>query len=428
MTGRRHRMARAGVGVAIAALLMAGPATAARGGESHGSSPASTSHRVSGAVPAPAAAGGGRGAATAGGARGKPAGKPAAAGKALPPMGAFTDSGADGVAKLAGLQSWLGGTAVRVGHTYLDGDSWVSIEGADGILEPWARWKRAVPGRMFVLNVPMQERNGEHLSDDEVRALIEQGALGADDVHFTRLARRLVALGVPDTVIVLGWEMNGTTYSHRCGPDPAGWKTYWNRIVAAMRAVPGQHFRFDFAPNRGKDAVAWTACYPGDATVDVIGMDSYDQPGGASFADQVTEPYGLQAQVDFAAAHKKAVSYPEWGLSENGDNPDYMSLMLSWIAAHRPLYQTITDYCPHGVWQCRENPRASAVYRKLLSGKKTALPASVPRPASPKKPVSAAHPAHPARPASPKKPASAGTAGSSTSSTAVRPAQAHRGT
>ncbi|MCZ9344213.1 hypothetical protein NGM37_41365, partial [Streptomyces sp. TRM76130] len=107
---------------------------------------------------------------------------------------------------------------------------------------------------------------------------------------------------------VLGWEMNGITYTHRCGPDPEAWKAYWNRIVTTMRAVPGQRFRFDFTPSRGRDAVPWTECYPGDDTVDVIGMDAYDQPRGMPFEEQVTEPYGLRAHVDFAKAHGKPVS------------------------------------------------------------------------------------------------------------------------
>jgi hypothetical protein len=163
--------------------------------------------------------------------------------------------------------------------------------------------------------------------------------------------------------------MNGTTYTHRCGPDPEAWKTYWKRIVTTMRAVPGQKFRFDFAPSRGRDAVPWTECYPGDDTVDIIGMDSYDQPTGLSFDEQVKEPYGLQAQVDFAKAHGKPISYPEWGLFRNGDNSAYMRSMLAWMDVHKPLYNTVTDYCPHGVWQCADNPRSSQVYRSVLFGR-----------------------------------------------------------
>ncbi len=280
---------------------------------------------------------------------------------------------------MAELSDWLGGAELRVGHTYLPGDRWSNIEGAPGFLDVWADWRTHRADRMLVLNVPMLERNEEGLDDDEVRELLRQGAAGRFDHHFRALAERLVALDVPDTVIVLGWEMNGTTYTHRCGPDPQAWKTYWNRIVTAMRAVPGQKFRFDFTPSRGRDAIPWTECYPGDDTVDIIGMDAYDQPRGMSFEEQVKEPYGLRAHVEFAARHGKPVSYPEWGLFRNGDNPAYMKGMLAWMDEHRPVYNTLTDYCPHGVWQCDDNPRASAVYRSVLFGR-TGEPAAEPSP------------------------------------------------
>ncbi|MFH9548871.1 glycoside hydrolase family 26 protein [Streptomyces sp. NPDC017435] len=289
--------------------------------------------------------------------------------KAAPAFGAYLDYGARGVARIAQLSEWLDGAELRVGHTYLPGDRWSNIEGPPGFLDVWADWRLEKDDRMLVLNVPMLERNEERVPDDEVRELLRQGAAGDFDHHFRALAERLVALKVPDTVIVLGWEMNGITYTHRCGPDPEAWKEYWDRIVSTMRSVPGQEFRFDFTPTRGKDAVPWTQCYPGDDTVDIIGMDSYDQPTGLSFDEQVNEPYGLQAHVDFARIHGKPISYPEWGLFRNGDNTAYMRRMIGWMDEHAPLYNTVTDYCPHGVWQCRQNPRSSEVYRSLLSGR-----------------------------------------------------------
>ncbi|MEO3976053.1 glycosyl hydrolase [Streptomyces sp. CAU 1734] len=291
---------------------------------------------------------------------------PVRTGLASVASGAYLDYGPAGVQRMDQLSQWLGGAQLRVGHTYLPGDRWSNIEGHPAFLADWARWRRAGTDRMLVLNVPMLERSEARLADWHVGMLLRMGAVGHYDRHFRTLASRLVQLGIPDTVIVLGWEMNGTTYTHRCGPDPRSWKAYWNRIVAAMRSVPGQAFRFDFAPNRGRDAIPWTECYPGDSVVDIIGMDSYDQAPGKTFEEQATAPYGLQAQIDFAAAHNKQISYPEWGLFRNGDNPEYMRGMLEWIARHRPLYQTITDYCPHGVWQCDDNPKSSSVYRSLL--------------------------------------------------------------
>ncbi|OKK16775.1 hypothetical protein AMK16_23995 [Streptomyces sp. CB00455] len=285
-------------------------------------------------------------------------------------MGAYLDYGPSGVARIPYLSRWLGGRQIRVGHTYLPGDRWAGIEGNVGFLQDWADWRRAEDERMFVLNVPMQEHNEGRVPDHQVAQLIRAGAGGLYDRHFKRLAERLVELDVPDTVIVLGWEMNGSTYTHRCGPDPENWKAYWRRVVTTMRSVPGQEFTFDFAPNRGTDAIGWTRCYPGDDVVDVIGMDTYDQGPGRSFDDQVTQPYGLQEHVDFAKAHGKRISYPEWGLFRRGDNPEYVRRMLKWIEQHKPLYHTITDYCPHGVWQCKQNPQSAKVFRDALTPEK----------------------------------------------------------
>ncbi|MGW0813917.1 glycoside hydrolase family 26 protein [Streptomyces viridiviolaceus] len=302
-------------------------------------------------------------------------------GKEVPAFGAFLSSDQRGVARMAQLSRWLGGAELRVGHTYLPGNRWSDIEGDIHFLDAWARWRNEKDDRMLVLNVPLQERNEEGVPDDEVRRLLRRGAAGEFDHHFRALAERLVRLKVPDTVLVLGWEMNGITYTHRCGPDPQSWKKYWNRIVTTMRSVPGQRFRFDFTPSRGRDAVPWTQCYPGDDTVDIIGMDAYDQPAGMSFDQQVKEPYGLQGHVDFAKAHGKPISYPEWGLFRNGDNPEYMRGMLAWFDEHKPLYNTLTDYCPHGVWQCEANPSSSRVYRSALFGRTDeTAPAPTPTP------------------------------------------------
>ncbi|MFG2373765.1 glycoside hydrolase family 26 protein [Streptomyces sp. NPDC048504] len=319
---------------------------------------------------------------------------------ASPAFGAFLDSGATGVARMAALSSWLGGAELRVGHTYLPGNHWNDIEGAPGLLDVWADWRTEKSDRMLVLNVPMQEHNEDGVSDWQVRRLLQQGAAGQFDQHFKALAERLVDLKVPDTVIVLGWEMNGTTYTSRCGPDPEAWKKYWNRIVTTMRSVPGQKFRFDFDPSRGRDAVPWTQCYPGDDTVDIVGMDSYDQPSGLTFDEQVKEPYGLQAHVDFAKSHGKPISYPEWGLFRNGDNAEYMKRMLAWMDEHKPLYNTVTDYCPHGVWQCSQNPKSSKVYRSVLFGR-TEDP--TPTPTAPTTPVTPTTPV-PTKPVTPTTP------------------------
>ncbi|MFC8101195.1 glycoside hydrolase family 26 protein [Streptomyces sp. NPDC057363] len=382
----------AAAAIAVAAFLAAGPGVAVGEPGTTPTPPASPAPPPAPGAPPGAAAG----------AAPAPGTAPGAAVGSTPAFGAYLDYGTRGVARMAQLSHWLGGADLRVGHTYLPGDRWSNIEGAPGFLDVWADWRTSEPDRMLVLNVPMMERNEKGVDDDEVRELLRQGAAGRFDHHFRALAERLVELKVPDTVLVLGWEMNGVTYTHRCGPDPEAWKTYWNRIVTTMRAVPGQKFRFDFTPSRGRDAVPWTRCYPGDATVDIIGMDSYDQPRGMSFDEQVREPYGLQAHVDFAKAHGKPISYPEWGLFRNGDNADYMRRMLAWMDEHKPVYNTVTDYCPHGVWQCDDNPRSTAVYRSVLFGRTDEPdPAATGKPATPTVPTAPPVPTAPAVPAVP---------------------------
>lgn len=316
---------------------------------------------------------------------GQDPGPPASKAASKPAFGAYLTYGPQGVERMDELSKWLGGAELSVGHTYLPGDRWSNIEGAPNFLESWAEWRRAKDDRLFVLNVPMMERNEERVGDWEVRTLLQRGAAGEFDRHYRALAERLVKLDIPDTVVVLGWEMNGTTYTHRCGPDPESWKKYWKRIVTTMRSVPGQKFKFDFTPNRGRDAIPWTQCYPGDDVVDIVGMDSYDQPTGTDFAEQVSEPYGLKQHVEFAKAHGKEISYPEWGLFRNGDNEEYMRKMLAWMDEHKPLYNTVTDYCPHGVWQCEDNPNSSKAYRSLLFGRTDTGP-TAPEPEQPTQP------------------------------------------
>jgi hypothetical protein len=240
-------------------------------------------------------------------------------------LGAFLGADRVGVDAIGAFASWLG-SDVSVGRTYLPGKSWDDLEGPDWALDPWSAWRAARPERMLAVNVPMVAPNEPPVSDDAAAVLLRQGADGSYDGHFRTLAERLVQRRAGDAVIVLGWEMNGTTYSGRCAPDPRAWKEYWRRIVTVMRSVPGQGFRFDFAPTRGAQAIPWPQCYPGDDVVDIVGMDSYDQRPGRTFDEFIGQPYGLRAQADFAAAHGKPLSYPEWGAKRGASsNADRLS-------------------------------------------------------------------------------------------------------
>jgi hypothetical protein len=281
------------------------------------------------------------------------------------PLGAYR--GAAAPARTAEFQAWLG-QPVSWALDYLDGSSWSTIEKPDWWLNAW----RSSPYNV-VYSVPLLPSSG---------APLQQGAAGAYDGHFVTLARRLVAGGNGDAVLRLGWEFNGGWYTWSAKQAPQAFAAYWRHVVGAMRSVPGARFKFDWCPTLGTGAVAPTAAYPGDAFVDYIGTDVYDQGWGTGWNDAklrwrtiLAQPYGLQWQRKFAADHKKRLTFPEWGLSARsdghggGDNPYFIQQMLDWIRTNDVAYALYFDYdAPDGRHSISSGqfPRAAAMFKAQI--------------------------------------------------------------
>ncbi|GAA3308496.1 hypothetical protein [Nonomuraea dietziae] len=160
------------------------------------------------------------------------------------------------------------------------------------------------------------------MPDSTVSVLLTAGAHGAFDPFFERLAQKLVSAKAADTIIVLGWEMNGTTYSSRCAPNPKAWKSYWRRIVTTMRSVPGQNFRFDFAPSADATRSPGPSAIRATTWSTSSGMDSYDQAPGEEFLRlRQAAVRAAGRRPAFAKAHGKPISFPEWGSSATATAP-----------------------------------------------------------------------------------------------------------
>jgi hypothetical protein len=213
----------------------------------------------------------------------------------------------------------------------------------------WATqcWKGT--GYLLTFSVPM-------LPSDHV-ATLARGARGDYDAYFRSIGEAIVAAGFRTAVIRIGWEFNGGWYPWAAKPAPDDFVAFWRRIVVAMRAVPGQSFRFDWCPSWGMQQIAPDRVYPGDDVVDIIGLDIYNASWTPATADPVArwrsfvdEPFGLRWQSDFARAHHKAVSFPEWGTGTRpdghgpGDDPYFVTRMAAWIAAQHALYQDYWNY------------------------------------------------------------------------------------
>ena len=242
-------------------------------------------------------------------------------------------SGAANPSGIGDFASWSG-VPVDYAEDFLATDTWQSISSPDWWLSGWNG-----SGYRLVLGVPMLPASGGTLA---------QGATGAYDDYFNKLARELVSYGFGNAIIRLGWEMNGGWYAWAAGRDTTSWIAYWRQIVTTMRQV-APDLVFDWNPTLGYGSVAADSVYPGDAYVDMIGVDAYDQAwgqNGSIVSDPTTRwntyieggTYGLAWFANFAHQHGKPFSIPEWGEDirsdghGGGDDPYYMQQMASFIA------------------------------------------------------------------------------------------------
>jgi Glycosyl hydrolase family 26 len=173
--------------------------------------------------------------------------------------------------QVAAFDAWRGGPPSTYALDFIVANDW------NPIAFPYY-WANAWRGSRYrvVYSVPMLPSNG---------ATLAIGATGAYDPYFAEMARNLVAAGQGNAILRIGWEFNGDWYPWSASQDPAAFVAYWQRIVDAIRAVPGAHFTFDWAPNLGRAAVAPDSVYPGDAYVDVIGLDVHDQDWSPAYQD-----------------------------------------------------------------------------------------------------------------------------------------------
>jgi hypothetical protein len=267
------------------------------------------------------------------------------------------------------------GRPVAMAADYLDSSSWATIEGPAWFTNTYRSTGYA---SKLVIGVPM-------LPNDDLSTSLAQGATGAYDAHFRQLAQNLVAAGLTNAVIRPGWEFNSPVNYRWSGvAKPAEFAGYFRHIVTAMRAVNPQ-FTFDLCFTVMVDGTRLdlSRAWPGDAYVDIIGMDLYDMtPGGGLTPTErwnryLTAPGGLNYLKAFAAAHGKSMSFDEWALASpswggGGDSPYFIQAMYDWMRANPVAFETYNntsyDYTT-GRLDNGTYPLASAKYRALFGGR-----------------------------------------------------------
>jgi fibronectin type 3 domain-containing protein len=187
------------------------------------------------------------------------------------------------------------------------------------------------------------------------------------------------------TVIRLGWEMNGNWYvwSATTGLETTFINAFRNVVNSIRSTAP--NVQFDWCVNKGNQSNTngWAA-YPGDAYVDILGVDFYDfwDPSftDAQFNANAAKVPSLNDVAAYCRAHGKQMALDEWGVAHDphggNDNPFFIQKMWNWFNANTDIlaYETTYDHTgapgtlehklspPEGLsW----NPNASALYKSL---------------------------------------------------------------
>jgi hypothetical protein len=243
-----------------------------------------------------------------------------------------------------------------VGSTSLPGNTWATLTQPTWELDCWASRPAGTDVQWAVPMIP----GG---------ATVATGATGAYDSYWRTLGTNLVAgdpavpgSAQPAAILRIGWEFNGSWipwFMGKTATQQAQFISYFRHIVTALRSVPGQKFTIEWNLNGGTTGVDARKAYPGDAYVDVIGIDDYDGswfantypiPANATPAQvaqrqttaltgRLNQPnFGLNAWAKFAAQHHKKVAMAEWGLLKRtdtgnhggGDDPIYIHGIFAW--------------------------------------------------------------------------------------------------
>jgi hypothetical protein len=188
-----------------------------------------------------------------------------------------------------------------------------------------------------------------------------QCAAGAYNSYATQLGQNLVSAGAGNTVIRLGKEFNGGWENDWVGSpsDPnyvleqQDWAKCFDNEVSAMRAVSGAHFLFDWNPAACDDGFSFADAYPGNAYVDIIGIDAYDEgcqslksAGEEGFSTLENEGgSGSTASIiAFAQSQGKPISFPEWGLNQGlGDDTTYINGIAGLVKSDDTAYESYFD-------------------------------------------------------------------------------------
>jgi hypothetical protein len=260
------------------------------------------------------------------------------------------------------------GAPTDIAVTYIPGETW------DDIVAPawlYGSWKDAP--QTISIGTPLLPKTG---------ATLAACAKGTYDANWRKFGSVIADVGVASkTILRLGWELNGN-WQPWAATDPALFAACWRRVFKAVESE-ARAVRWDFNVNRGLSSanVDPREAYPGDAYVDIVGIDSFDgyppATTEAGWKAQYAGTQGLKFWADFARQHRKKLSVPEWGVypgpawgaNGGGDNAAYVAKMFEFFRSQADILAYESYFNEDAAYQAgalQLNPKAGAEYRKQL--------------------------------------------------------------
>jgi hypothetical protein len=269
------------------------------------------------------------------------------------------------------------GTAVDAGTTYPATGTWKSIQESNWHITTYSGFKG-----VLVYGLPMLPDKGA--------GSLKSVAAGKHDAVYRKVARDLVAQGRGKSVVRIGWEANGGWFRWSATARTA--KDYvaaYRHIAKVLRATaPHLVLDFDVAcgnPLQGQSSRldSLRKLYPGNDVVDIVGCDTYDwfqtttkDPRSWARTKRPLNAVGIQDVADFARAHGKGFSVPEWGLASKaaggaGDNPYFITKMRGFFRDNRDVlvfesyFNEPSTTIANSLFSPAQRPRSAAVYKRL---------------------------------------------------------------
>jgi hypothetical protein len=191
----------------------------------------------------------------------------------------------------------------------------------------------------LVMTVPLAFGNAKGKTaagQAEIRRQLRETAAGRWDNAYRQVAQTLIDGGYPDAVIRLGHEFTGGWYPWSAQGNAPAYIAAYQHVHNVMASVSPE-FRFEWNAARNTWLRYGPDAYPGDAYVDIVGLDVYYEPwkGDREFTEDYWRRRYLRVlnhHFEFARSRGKQVSYAEWA---NGgvDEPDFIRKMHSWFAS-----------------------------------------------------------------------------------------------